>query len=92
MREQEAERYRGRAGRIQQLANSQVISDHVADEAAATALQALVAERRQADVERQKQQVEQELARAPAAVRELAERNAQLAEERGLEIAEERQC
>ena len=42
-REQEAERYRGRAGRIQRLATSRVISDHVADEAAATALQALAA-------------------------------------------------
>ena len=42
-REQEAERYGGRAGRIQQLATSQVISDHVADAAAATALQALAA-------------------------------------------------
>jgi membrane fusion protein len=43
MREQEAERYGGRAGRVQQLAKSQVVSDHVADEAAAAALQALAA-------------------------------------------------
>ena len=51
-------------------------------QARATALQALVAERRQADVDRQKQQAEEELARAPVVVRELAERNPRLAEER----------
>ncbi|MBU0717844.1 MAG: mechanosensitive ion channel, partial [Planctomycetes bacterium] len=51
-------------------------------QARATALQALVAERRQADVDRQRQQAEEELARAPAVVRELAEGNRRLAEER----------
>lgn len=40
-RKQEAALYDGRARRVEQLATSQVIADHVADEVAATALQAL---------------------------------------------------
>ncbi|MGD2110472.1 MAG: hypothetical protein PVI86_13915, partial [Phycisphaerae bacterium] len=51
-------------------------------QARVTALQGLVTERRKADVERQKQQAEEELARAPIVVRELAEQNAQLADDR----------
>jgi len=64
-REQEAERYRGRAGRIQQLATSRVIADHVADEVAATALRALAASQaarqRSLSLQDESLQIEQQL-------------------------------
>lgn len=51
-------------------------------EARLSAWQVLVSQRRQAEVERQKRQAQEELERTPQVIRELAEQNKQLAEDR----------
>ncbi|UCF32571.1 MAG: mechanosensitive ion channel [Phycisphaerales bacterium] len=48
------------------------------------ALQALVSERRQSEVERQKQQAQEELERTPQVIKDEAEKNKQLADERSV--------
>ncbi len=57
--------------------------EHAQAQAVVKLWQRIAVEKRQADIEKQRQEAERQVAQAPAAVRKLAEQNKQLAKERG---------